>query len=169
MPAAGTPAPGRKRSVSEIRQRVLGSLVLLALATASADDSADCASFDLVGDGIPQPLGERVGNPAAGRQVAADRQRGDCSICHQLPLPHARFHGNVGPDLSAIGARLTPAQLRLRVAANRHLNPESVMPDYGLSRGRHDVATAFEDRPILTDQEIEDVVAWLSTLDGSGP
>lgn len=146
--------------------RILYAGVLL-LVVAGGGTRADCASFDIVGDGIPTPLGGQTGRPASGRQVVADRQRGDCSICHRLPLPQHRFHGNVGPDLSAIGARLTPAQIRLRVAANRHVNPESVMPDYCTSSGRHQVARRYADQPILSAQEIEDVVAWLSSLEGS--
>ena len=144
-----------------------GLLALCALAAGAA--MADCATYEIVGDRIPLPLSEHPGNAAAGRQIAADRQRGDCSICHRLPLPNDRFHGNVGPDLTTIGSRLTTAQIRLRVAANRHFNPESVMPDYCRSRGRHQVASAYKEQPILTAQEIEDIVAWLSSLDGSPP
>ncbi len=172
MPAAGMPVPGRKLSVIEMKRIRLGrtrhgGLLLLALLASGA--GADCATFEIVGDGITLPLGGQTGNPEAGRRVAAERQRGDCSICHQLPLPNDHFHGNVGPDLTAISTRLTPAQIRLRVAANRQMNPESVMPDYCSSRGRHEVAGPYAGEPILTDQEIEDVVAWLSSLDGSAP
>lgn len=144
-----------------------GALLLCVLDISSA--VADCASFTIVDDRIPRPLAGHNGSAEAGRRVAADRQRGDCSICHRLPLPHARFHGNVGPDLSAIGARLTSAQIRLRVAANRQLNPESVMPDYCTSGGRYRVAGPFVNQPILSAAEIEDVVAWLSSLEGSEP
>lgn len=175
MPEAGTPAPGPMllvtdpvtATVAEMRRLLRAGLLSSALLAGGA--FADCASFDIVEDGIPTALAGQPGNPAAGRQVAADRQRGDCSICHRLPLPNRRFHGNVGPDLSAIGARLTPAQIRLRVAANRHLNPESVMPDYCTSSGRHRVASRHEGQPILSAQEIEDLVAWLSTLEGKAP
>lgn len=156
----------------DMRRNLRAGLLLLAgllLAAVASGARADCASFDIVDDGIPSALGGEIGHPAAGRQVAADRQRGDCSICHRLPLPNRRFHGNVGPDLSAIGTRLTPAQIRLRVAANRHLNPESVMPDYCRSSGRHRVASRYAEQPILSAQEIEDVVAWLSSLNGSEP
>lgn len=143
------------------------ALLLCVLDISSA--GADCATFTIVGDGIPHPLAGHSGSAEAGRRIAADRQRGDCSICHRLPLPNARFHGNVGPDLSAVGARLTPAQIRLRVAANRQLDPESVMPDYCTTGGRYRVADPFVNQPILSAEEIEDVVAWLGSLDGSKP
>ena len=149
-----------------IETRRLMHAALLSSALAASVALADCAPFEVVGDGIPSPLGGHTGSSEAGRDVAAARQRGDCSICHRLPLPNARFHGNVGPDLTAIGSRLTAAQIRLRVTANRHFNPESVMPDYCTGHGRHEVASAYTDQPILTAQEIEDLVAWLSSLDG---
>lgn len=153
-----------------LRSRHVGLLIgTLTLILTAAAAHADCATFEIVGDGIPVPLSQQRADPEAGRQVAADRQRGDCSICHRLPLPNARFHGNVGPDLTTIGARLTQPQIRLRVVANRALNPESVMPDYCMSRDRHRVAEPFEGKPILTAREIEDIVAWLGTLDGSEP
>jgi len=150
-----------------MRRILQAGLILLAVTTSGTH--ADCATFEIIDDGIPSPLGGLAGEPAAGRQVAADRERGDCSICHRLPLPHDRFHGNVGPDLRTVGARLTAAEIRLRVAAHRHFNPESVMPDYCTSDGRHRVASRYADQPILSAQEIEDVVAWLGSLDGSQP
>lgn len=167
MLEAGTRAPGQRLLVIEMRSFLPATCLLSALAAGPA--LAGCAAFEIMGDGIPHPLGGQSGTADAGRQVAADRQRGDCSICHRLPLPNARFHGNVGPDLTLIGARLTASQIRLRVASNRRINPESVMPDYCTSSGRHQVASAYADQPLLSDQEIEDVVAWLSSLDGREP
>lgn len=171
MPTPGTPAPGRMPSVTDPvatwQPLLQAGLLLSALAAGSA--LADCASFEIVDDGIPAALAGHVGQPEVGRRIAADRQRGDCSICHGLPLPQRRFHGNVGPDLSAIGARLTPAQIRLRVAANRQFNPESVMPDYCTTSGRYRVASPYVGQPILSAAEIEHLVAWLSSLDGSAP
>lgn len=145
--------------------RVAATLLALAMLLTSAATIADCAPFQIDGDRIEQPLAEKVGEAAAGARVAADRQRGDCVICHRLPLPEGRFHGNLGPDLQAVGLRLSPAQLRLRVAANRHLNPESIMPDYCRSGDRHRVAESHRGQPILSAQEIEDLVAWLSGLE----
>ncbi len=138
--------------------------LVLALLCATSGAVADCATFTIIGDRIEFPLAGIEGDAEAGARVAQDRQRGDCVICHQLPLPNDRFHGNLGPDLTTVGARLSAAQIRLRVAANRQLNQESIMPDYCLSGDRHRVAPAHRDRPLLTAREIEDLVVWLSTL-----
>ena len=49
---------------------------------------------------------------------------GNCLICHRAPEPAERFMGEIGPDLAGIGARLTPAQIRLRVVDQSLLNAE---------------------------------------------
>ena len=38
------------------------------------------------------------------------------------------------------------------------------MPPYGRVEGLHAVAPQFRGKPLLTDQELEDAVAFLSTL-----
>lgn len=141
--------------------------VLLAVLLAGAVQ-ADCAPFVVTGDAIDTPLVPVIGRVEKGAQIAADRQRGDCVICHELPLPERRFHGNVGPSLVAVGNRLSPGQIRLRVAAPRLLHPQSIMPDYCRVAGRHRVAAPYQDRPILTASEIEHLVAWLATLQKEG-
>lgn len=131
--------------------------------------SAHCAPLEVRGDAIPEPLLGLTGDPARGRRVAMAREGGDCTLCHRLPLPGRRFHGTVGPPLGAVGTRLTPGQLRLRIAAGRLLMPASVMPEYCRVGDRHRVAGPWQGAPVLTAQQIEDLVAWLGTLDGKAP
>ena len=85
-------------------------------------------------------------------------------LCHAVPYPAIRFAGNVGPSLAGVGARLTAAQLRLRVADNLRVNPDSVMPSYFKTEGLDRVAAAYAGKPVLTATEVEDVVAFLATL-----
>jgi sulfur-oxidizing protein SoxX len=54
--------------------------------------------------------------------------------------------------------------LRLRLVDARRLNPESIMPPYFRIDGLDRVAPAFRGKPIFSAQQIEDVVAFLSTL-----
>jgi sulfur-oxidizing protein SoxX len=54
--------------------------------------------------------------------------------------------------------------LRLRLVDGTRLNPDTIMPSYYRTSGLQRVARSFEDRTILTAQQIEDVVAWLATL-----
>jgi sulfur-oxidizing protein SoxX len=115
-------------------------------------------------DEIPAPLSGATGDPTRGRTILVNRQLGLCLLCHDGPFPEERFQGNLGPNLAGIGARLSPAQIRLRVADPGRLNPETIMPSYFRGDGLTRVATAFRGRPILTAEQIEDVVAFLATL-----
>lgn len=111
------------------------------------------------------PLTDQPGDPARGRAIVVDRTRGLCLLCHSGPFAEARFQGDLAPSLAGAGARNTPAQLRQRIADSRVVNPASIMPAYFRSTGLAAVAPAFAGRTILSAQEIEDVVAFLATLD----
>jgi sulfur-oxidizing protein SoxX len=106
----------------------------------------------------------QAGNPALGEQIVTSRQTGLCTLCHSGPFPHPELHGNIGPSLSGIGARLSVDEIRVRVVNSRAINPASKMPIYGPVAGLQNVASGFIGKPILTDQQIEDVVAYLATL-----
>ena len=108
--------------------------------------------------------GVRPGDPIRGRAIVADRQLGLCLLCHRAPIPEERFQGDLGPDLAGAGTRWTPTQLRERIVDARRFNPQSIMPPYGVTDGLTRVGTASQGRPLLSDLQIEDVVAFLATL-----
>lgn len=137
------------------------ALVLLALASAPA---GALETYKVVGDAIPAPLSDRIGDPVRGRALVLDRTQGNCLICHHVPEPNEPFQGTIGPDLAGIATRLDVGQLRLRLIDASLLNPRTVMPPYFRTQGLRDVAPAFRDRPALTAQEIEDVVTYLASL-----
>ncbi len=118
----------------------------------------------VVGDGIPVALEGAVGDAARGRAIVASRQAGLCLLCHAGPMPEERFQGNLAPDLAGAGQRWTAAQLRLRLVDPHRLNPDSIMPPYYRTDGLRRVGRAWEGRPILNAQQVEDVVAYLATL-----
>jgi L-cysteine S-thiosulfotransferase len=102
----------------------------------------------------------------AARAIITDARRGNCTICHEIPLadfPDTAF-GNLGPSLAAVGSRLTPLQIRDRIVDPRRSSPMTVMPPYGSIEQLYRVQAAYRDKPILTDQEIDAVVAYLSSL-----
>lgn len=103
------------------------------------------------------------GDAARGRTVMAGRDA-NCLLCHAVPESGERFMGNVAPPLSGIGSRLSAAQLRLRVVDQSRLNRDTVMPSYYRVTGFSNVAEAYRGKPILTAQQIEDIVAYLQTL-----
>ncbi len=138
------------------------ALVLAALLAASG--AAALEAYRVEGDAIPAPLAGLTGDAARGRALVLDRTRGNCLICHRVPAPDEPFQGTIGPDLAGVGARLDSGQIRLRLVDAGRLNPETVMPPYFRTEGLRDVAAQYRDRPALTAQEIEDVVAYLAKL-----
>ncbi len=103
-----------------------------------------------------------------GAAIVADRRLGLCLLCHAAPLPDPQFHGTLGPPLHGVGARLNAEQLRLRLTDPKRFNPDTVMPAYGSihgpTAGLNRVAPAFAKQPVLTPEQIDDVVAYLETL-----
>jgi L-cysteine S-thiosulfotransferase len=122
------------------------------------------APYQVVGDGIPRPLMGMVGDAARGRAIVARRDQGFCLLCHRAPVAEAPQQGNLASDLTGAGQRWTPAQLRLRVVDPRYLQPDSLMPAFHRTVGLSQVGAAWKDRPVLTAQDVEDVVAYLTTL-----
>ena len=110
------------------------------------------------------PLTGQPGDPVRGRQIVENRQLSACLLCHSGPFPEERFQGNMAPDLKGAGARWSEAQLRLRMVDARTLNPATIMPPYYVVENMNRVAPAFRGKPILTAEQIEDVVAFLTTL-----
>jgi len=116
------------------------------------------------GQDIPESLTGAKGDPARGRAIVGNRQVGLCLLCHSGPFPEERFQGELAPDLKGAGARWSEGQLRLRIVDSSRINPASIMPAYHRTDGLTRVAPAFRGKPILTAEQIEDVVAYLTTL-----
>jgi sulfur-oxidizing protein SoxX len=112
-------------------------------------------------DRMDTPLAS-AGDPARGREVFVSRDAGHCVLCHAAP--GVTTAGDVGPSLAGIGARLSAAQLRLRVADITRVNPDAAMPAFHRTGGLNRVASLHAGKPALSGQQVEDVVAWLGTL-----
>ena len=117
--------------------------------------------------GISRPLAGKRGDPRRGLALVVDSHKGNCLACHHLPIAGEAFQGDLGPSLHGVAARLTEAQIRLRVVDEKRVNPDTVMPGYYRDpRQFNRVAPGLEGRTLFTPQEIEDVVAYLMTLKG---
>jgi len=121
-------------------------------------------TYTIVGDAIPASLSGENGDPARGRAIITNRQVGLCLLCHSGPFPEEKLQGTLAPDLKGAGLRSTKGQLRLRIVDGSRINPDTIMPSYYRIDGRARVAPLYRGRPILTAEQIEDVVAFLETL-----
>ena len=111
-----------------------------------------------------EPLTETPGDAERGRALIVDRDLGHCLLCHAIEQIDEPFQGNIGPDLSNVGTRLSSSMLRERIVDPTRSNPESVMPAYYRTDNLTNVGSAYEGKPILDAQQVEDVVAFLATL-----
>lgn len=141
-----------------------------ALAPSSPAPVQGLVSFDVLDEGgvpaIPKPLTAKPGDAKAGAKVVANRRQGNCLGCHQISaLKDEEFHGEFGPSLDGVAGRWDPGKLRMiLVNAKKVFTEESVMPAFYRIDGLHRVRAEFSGKPILTAQQVEDVVAFLQTL-----
>ena len=124
---------------------------------------ATLAPYAVAGDAIPSPLTLEAGDPLRGRSVLAGRDA-NCLLCHAVPETGEHFMGDLAPPLSGVGARLEPGRVRLRIVDSSQLKHDTIMPAYYSLQGLNQVAAAYRGRPILSAQQVEDVVAYLATL-----
>ena len=120
-------------------------------------------SYAVVGDAIPQSLTGAPGDPARGRATLVNRQS-TCILCHNGPFPEEKFQGDLAPSLAGAGSRWSEGQLRLRLVDGSSLNAATIMPSYYRVEGLHRVGAAWRGKPILSAEQIEDIVAYLVSL-----
>ena len=143
------------------RAALVAALLAGSAALAGAQDAL--RPYQIVGNAIPQSLTGTRGDPDRGRAVVVAREY-TCLLCHSGPFPEQRFQGDLSPDLKGTGARWSEGELRLRMVDASRLNPATIMPAYYKIEGLNRVAPTWRGKPILTAEQIEDVVAYLATL-----
>jgi sulfur-oxidizing protein SoxX len=150
--------------LSAARLSLLAALLVALALSGIAHGDDELVRYRIIDGTIPEPLIAQPGDPERGRRIVLDRDGGDCTICHAMPLPQREFHGTVGPPLDGIGRRATPGAIRLRLVDPKAFNAETIMPAYYKVAGLHRVLDRYRARPILTAQQLEDVIAYLLTL-----
>jgi sulfur-oxidizing protein SoxX len=137
---------------------------------APAPSAPTTASYAIIeADGvasIPKSLTGKPGDPKEGLKVAVGRRLGNCLACHQISsLQSEDFHGEVGPPLDGVASRWDQAKLRMIIVNPKKVfTEETVMPAFHRAEGFNRVREQFAGKPILTAQQVEDVVAYLMTL-----
>ena len=119
-------------------------------------------AFGAAAEGIQAPLAA-AGDAVRGREVVLSREA-SCTLCHTIPGVEGRAMGDVGPSLAGVGAKLKAPAMRLRIVDSSRINPKSVMPPYHRVENLTAVAHDLRGSPVLTSQQVEDVVAYLGTL-----
>jgi sulfur-oxidizing protein SoxX len=120
-------------------------------------------NFAVVGDTIPASLTGAPGDAARGRALIVERSS-TCILCHSGPFPEQKFQGDLAPSLAGAGSRWSAGQLRLRLVDASRLNATTIMPSYYRVEGLERVGASWRDKPILSAEQIEDIVAYLVTL-----
>lgn len=150
-------------------------LTAMALAaTISTANAGDIKPSDVkFEDGsVAQSLTSVAGDPVAGREIVGNKSLGNCVACHEVSdLSDVPFHGEIGPALDGAGDRWSEAELRGIVANAKIMFEDSLMPSFYKTEGFIRPGNAYTGEaadetfgPLLSAQQIEDVVAYLSTL-----
>ena len=150
-----------------VLSRIRGPAALAVIAgfvVTAVDARSELVDFQVEGEAVPRPLAGLSGRPERGRNIVADRRKGNCLICHAIPSLDVPFQGEIGPSLAGLSRRLNEGEIRLRVIDQSRINPATVMPPYYRIEDLRAVAPAYRGKPALKAQEIEDVVAYLLTL-----
>ena len=156
--------PSRRMPLANSKTQIFGALLATAMIVLPCAASAQALrAYAVVGDGIPQSLTGAAGDAARGRALVLERTS-TCILCHSGPFPEARFQGDLAPDLAGAGGRWSEGQLRLRLVDASSLNPATIMPSYYRLDGLARVGPAWRGKPILSAEQIEDMVAYLVTL-----
>lgn len=121
---------------------------------------------------IEASLTGTAGDAANGAIIMGTKSKGNCVACHEITaLADVPFHGEVGPLMDGAGDRWSEAELRGLVANAKMTFEGTMMPAFYKMDGFIRPGDAYTGKaptealtPILTAQEIEDVVAFLVTL-----
>ena len=145
--------------------------VLVAGAALANVVSPDEVTFGEYGE-IEASLTGSDGDAEKGREIFSEKSQGNCVSCHALAaLPDVPFQGEVGPVLDGVGGYRSAAEIRGILVNAKKTFEGTVMPSFyktsGFTRpgdGYTGKAPSGPIEPILSAQDVEDVVAFLMTL-----
>jgi len=146
--------------------RLLSGASLFLLASVAFSETTPPGEVTIASLKIEQPLTATPGDPLEGRKTFANKSLGNCLACHaNSDLADQLFHGEIGPSLDGVASRWSPEQLRtIVVNAKAVFTDITVMPGfYSLDVGEN-VRKDLVGKTILTAQQVEDVLAYLTTL-----
>ncbi len=153
-------------------KRALGVAAVLVLGAAQAQASEVKPTDVKFEDGaIAMSLTGVAGDVEAGAKIM-NKGAGNCVACHMIEdQSQLAFQGEIGPMLDGAGDRWSEAELRGIVANAKMMFEGTMMPSFYKTEGFIRLGNGYTGKshegdvaPLLTAQEIEDVVAYLMTL-----
>jgi sulfur-oxidizing protein SoxX len=121
---------------------------------------------------VEMSLTGMAGNPEEGAKIVGNKGLGNCVACHEVSaLPDIAFQGMIGPALDGAGDRWSESELRGIVANAKMMFEGTMMPSFYKDTGYIRPGNAYTGKaaddtlgPLLSAQQVEDVVAYLATL-----
>jgi sulfur-oxidizing protein SoxX len=141
----------------------MASLITATFGACAPAGASEVRPYTVVGDTIPDSLTGTKGDATRGRALIVERSS-TCILCHSGPFPEQAFQGDLAPNLSGSGGRCSEGQLRLRLVDASQLNAATIMPSYFRVDGLTRIGASWRGKPILSAEQIEDIVAYLVTL-----
>lgn len=155
-----------------MKNSLIGAVAVAVLASGLHAEAVLPTAVVYTDGAVEQSLSGTPGDVENGRAIVGDKKKGNCVACHEVSdLADVPFQGEIGPMLDGAGDRWSEAELRGIVSNAKLMFDESMMPSFykteGFTRpGKAYTGKAADDTfgPLLSAQQIEDVVAYLSTL-----
>lgn len=145
--------------------------IMLSAGVAHADAiSPSAVEFE---DGaVARSLTGGTGSAETGGVIVGDKKQGNCVSCHKVSaLTDVPFQGEVGPPLDGAADRWTEAELRGIVSNAKMMFEGTIMPSFYKNSGYIRPGDAYTGKaavgelpPILSAEQVEDIVAFLLTL-----
>ena len=152
----------------------LSAVLAVSLMLGGAAQANEVAPADVAYEegAVAVSLSGTAGNPENGAKIM-NKGAGNFIACHEVTaLSDLPFHGEIGPPLDGAADRWTEAELRGIVANAKIMFPDTMMPAFYKVSGFTRPGNAYTGKaaaeadltPLLTAQEIEDVVSYLMTM-----
>jgi sulfur-oxidizing protein SoxX len=149
-------------------------MVAVVASNAFAEGIVTPTAISFVDGAVEQSLTGAPGDPDSGKLIM-NKGAGNCIACHEVTaLKEWPFHGEVGPLLDGVADRWSEAELRGIVSNAKMMFEGTMMPSFYKTEGFIRPGNEFTGKaaegeidPLLTAQDIEDVVAFLMTLKDS--
>jgi len=147
-------------------QLLLAASILVAMSGAAIAADTPPGDVKIADHKVMASLTGMPGDAKNGANVFKNRKLGNCLACHaNEAMKDELFHGEVGPALDGVADRWSAPELRAIVVNSKAVfGAETVMPGFYTLKVGENVAKAFVGKTILSAQQVEDLVAYLTTL-----